>query len=191
MKRASVILGTILCLLLLVYGTLAYCAFFYYGPRIAREESRQEGWMQAIAEIEEECRHLSGNNRKLRSEQAIQREKRQAKLEKTVREEAARRALLDREFRGPVSGSDSEWKRRADERLLRAQQALDDFKKASSGSSANVRLTELRQQLEALRARRQEFQDLCERRDRLMVWPLPLIAPLFENGTGKEEKRWD
>ena len=187
MKRTCIILGTILCLLLLVYGTLAYCVFFYYGPRIAREESRQEGWEQAIAEIEEECRHLSDSNRKFRSEQSVQREKRQAKLEKTVRDEEARRALLDREFRGPVSGSGSEWKRRTDERLQRAQQALDDFKKNSSGSSANMRLTELRQQLEALRARQQEFQDLCERRDKLMVWPLPLIAPLFENGTSKEE----
>ena len=192
MKKTCVIIGAALLLVLLVYATLAYFVFFCYGPRIVEEESRQEGWLRAIAEVEKECRLIRENDRKSQDEWVRQTEKKKAesekqkaRLEKAVRDERARRSLLEQKFKGQHKLSDLEWKRKTDERLRQAQQALDSFEQKEmvgyKNDEANARLVELRRQLDALRARRQEFQDLCEMRDRLMVWPLPLIAPLFDD----------
>lgn len=154
-------------LVLLVYATLAYFVFFCYGPRIVEEESRQEGLSLAIAEVKEEYRMA-------RNAWA----KKKANLEKTVRDEKMRRSLLEKRFRGHPFGSDYEWQCRTDERIAQAQEALILFQKSSKEA---VRLMEAGRQLSALRVRQQELQDLCEMRDRLMVWPLPLIAPLFDD----------
>ena len=198
MKKTCVIIGAALLLVFFVYAMLAYLVFFCYGPRIVEEESRQEGWLQAITEIEEECRLISEADRKSQDEwvrqtkkKKVESEKQKTRLEKAVRDEKARRSLLEQKFKGHRKLSDLEWERKTDERLRQAQQALDSFEQKEmvgyKNDEANARLVELRRQLDALRARRQEFQDLCEMRDRLMVWPLPLIAPLFDDKKKKEQ----
>ena len=183
MKKVCIILGMMLFTILLVYGILAYCVFFYYGPRIAKEETRQAGWAQAVEELENECRQT-----------ADKLEKQKAKLEQNLKIEKSRIALLEKGLKGKNqhAWSDYDWKRRTENRLIRAQEALDLFEaNHKDDPKERRRILELRQQLEALRARQQELQDLYERRDKLMVWPLPLIAPYFEKETKQEQTQWN
>ncbi len=185
MKKICIILGMMLFTVLLVYGILAYCVFFYYGPRIAKEEARREGWAQAVEEIEEETRQVMDMAAKESDKKAKKSAKEKAILEQNVKIERSRRSLLDNDLEGTQAiPSNVEWKRRTDERLARAEAALDDYTKNCKDDAKSMpKLKELRQLLEALRARQQELQDLYEKRDKLMVWPLPLIAPYFEKET--------
>ena len=181
MKKVCIISGMVLFTVLLVYGTLAYCVFFYYEPRIAQEETRRAGWAQAVEELENECREAADEA----EQQREFREKQKAKLEQDRKIEKSRSALVEKGLKGrnQRGWSDYDWKRRTANRLIRAQEALDHFE---TNHKKRCRLLELRQQLEALRARQQVLQDLYEKRDRLMVWPLPLIAPYFEKETKQE-----
>lgn len=185
MKNECLILaGTLFVLLLLFYGILGYCVFFYYEPRIAEEEARQEGWALAITESEEEYRRTLD----AMARQETSRSKLKANLEETVKIEKSRKSLLEKNLKSRRRlPSDLEWRRRTNERFVRAQQALDDFEKQYSDHPEGMtRLAELRRQLETLRARQAEIRDLYEKRDKLMVWPLPLIAPFFEDETSHE-----
>lgn len=183
MKKTCIIVGMILLMILLVYGILAYCVFFYYEPRIEKEEARKEGWAQAIAEIEKECRQASDMWAKKNDAWG----KQKATLEKAFAIEKSRNALLGKGLKGDTRiPSDAEWRNRSKDRLDRAQEALDHFANSKDAPKEKARIMELRQQLDALRARQQELQDLYEKRDKLMVWPLPLIAPYFKKETTQE-----
>lgn len=178
MKKMCFFVGVALSLVLLVYAILAYCVFCRYNPRIAREEARQGEWLAAIAGNEDLCRRIQARAQR----NWDSRVKQKARLEKEVRDEASREALLRKNMKGYIGQSDVEWKRKAAERLARAQQVLADFEAESSKKDAEKDrgLMELRQQLATLRERQQELQDLRKKRDLLMVWPLPLIAPFVE-----------
>ena len=192
MKKAFLAIGAVLSTLLLVYGILVYCVFFYYEPRIEKEEARQEGWVQAIEELEYECRQVTDVMTKQRDSWG----KQKTKLEQTVKVEKSRSALMEKglEGRRRFGWSDYDWKRRTNERLAQAQKAFDNFRKDYKDDPKGMaRLEKLRQQLEALRARQQKLQGLYENRDKLMVWPLPIIAPYFNKETNQkqEQAKWN
>ncbi len=177
MKNVCIILGTILLVLLLVYGTLAYCVFFYYDPLIAKEASRQGGWIQAIDETEEECAQLT----RLLTKSKGERKRQKDKLEQTVKVESSRNSMAEKMFTRN-RWSDYDWRRRTRLRLKKAQKELDDFESNYERANEDIksRVVEVHKRLDILHTRQQTLEDLCEKRDKLMIWPLSLIAPLLE-----------
>lgn len=168
-------------LICIVYAVLGYFVFFRYGPLIEKEEARQEGWTAAIAEIEKECSRVAVDKRKAKAN--LDRER--GRLQKAVENEEVRASMLKKNLKGASSPSSEDWKRTTYERLARAQRALEDFDVGKGDTRHDEKVVELRQRLAALKARRDELQALYERRDCLMVWPLQLLAPHFENKSEK------
>ena len=181
MRNLLIGVAGLLALICIVYAVLGYFVFFRYGPLIEKEESRQEGWTAAIAEIEKECNRAAVDRRKAKAN--LDRER--GRLQKTVKNEEVRSSMLEKDLKGAHSHSSENWKQRTAERLASAQRALADFDAGKGDARHDEKVAELRQRLAALRARRDELQALYERRDCLMVWPLQLLAPYFDNKSEK------
>jgi DNA repair exonuclease SbcCD ATPase subunit len=185
MKRALKITAGLLVLFLLLYVALGCLVYCYYEPNIKSliadvelEASRQDGWDSAIAEIEEECRRLGVTQKNVLSAQERQRDR----LQQAVKDEKIRRSHLQKDIRGRLSRSSMEWNSRTEERLAQAQQALAEFKGPKKDAKVEAEIQALRQRLEALRDRKQALQSKQERlnlmiewRDKLKIWPLPMI----------------
>ena len=183
-KRILIVTAGLLALILLLYAVLGCLVYCHYEPAIESliadveaESSRQDGWDMAIAEIETECRRLGVVLGKDFAAQKRQKER----LQQAVKNEKDRQALLRKDLKGRFRWS-TEWRNRTEARLVRAQQALDGFKGPQKDAAMEAKIRFLRQQLEALRARKRNFQSiqdrldrLNERRDRLKIWPLPML----------------
>ncbi len=190
MKRTLKIAAGLLVLILLLYVALGCLVYCYYEPNIKSliadvelEASRQDGWDSAIAEIEEECRRLGVTQKNVLSAQERQRDR----LQQAVKDEKIRRSHLQKDIRGRLSRSSMEWNSRTEERLAQAQQALAKFEGPKKDAKVEAKIQALRQRLEALRDRKQALQSKQERlnlmiewRDKLKIWPLPMIDRFVE-----------
>ena len=185
MKRTLKITAGLLVLVLLLYVALGCLVYCYYEPNIKSlvadielEASRQDGWDSAFSEIEEECRRLGVIQKNMLSAQESQRDR----LQQAVRDEKVRCSQLKKDIWGRSSRWSMEWKLRTEERLAQAQQALAEFKGPKKDAKVEAKIQALRQRLEALRDRKQALQSKQERlnlmiewRDKLKIWPLPMI----------------
>ena len=171
MKRTLKITAGLLVLILLFYVALACLVYGYYEPQIKLEMERQDGWNMAIAEIEDECRRLGSSQ----SRDFAAQERQRARLEQAVNDEKVRRSQLQRDIMGRSSRWSAEWKLRAEARLAQAQQALAAFDGPKKDPAVEAKIESLRQQLAALSARRDRLKLMIEWRDRLKIWPLPMI----------------
>ena len=197
MRKALVIVAGLLVLVLVFYvamGSLVYC---YYEPNIEllmaevdAEALREDGWNQAVTEIEDECRRLGGVQCR-----GIELQKRQRdRLQQSVKVEEIRTGHLKKSLRDQRFRSSVEWRLRTEARLVRAKQALAEFDGPRKDAKLEAQIQKLRQKLDALRIRRQEFQVLQDRlnlmiewRDRLKIWPLPMIDRLGEEKISEEQ----
>jgi hypothetical protein len=171
MKRALKIAAGLLALVLLLYVALGCLIYFYYEPQIKLEMKRQDGWNMAIAEIEDECRRLGSFQSKDLAAQKRQRDR----LQQEVNDEKVRRSQLERGIWGRSNRWSTEWMLRTEARLEQAQQALAEFDGPKKDPAVEAKIESLHKQLAALRVRRDRLHLLIEWRDRLKIWPLPVI----------------
>lgn len=171
MKRTLKITAGLLVLILLLYVALGCLVYCYYEPQIKLEMERQDGWNMAIAEIEDECRQLGVSQNRDFAAQKRQR----TRLEQAVNDQKVRRSHLQKDIRGRSSRWSTEWKSRTEERLAQAQQALAEFDGPKKDKAVEAKIESLRQQLAALCVRRDRLKLMIEWRDRLKIWPLPMI----------------
>ena len=199
-KMKSVIKATagLLVLILLGYVALGCLVYGYYEPSIKSlmadvnaESSRQRGWEEALTEIEEECRRLEAVQNNALSVQWKQKDR----LQQAVKNEEIRNSLLRKSIKDEKLQSAVEWKLRTEARLEQAQQALAKFEGPKKDAKVEAKIQTLRQKLGALRVRRQVFQTMQDRlnlmiewRDRLKIWPLPLIDRFVEKEEPPAEK---
>ena len=197
MKRMFMVMAGLLVLSLLIYVALGCLVYCYYEPNIQSlvadvelEASRQDGWDLAIAEIEEECRRIEETQRKELSAQERQKDR----LQQAVKIEERRNSQLKNDFRGRSSRWSREWKLRTEERLAQAQRALAELEGPKSDPKLEAKIKMLRERLEALRVRKQSFQAMLDRlnlmiewRNRLKIWPLPIIDRFVNNDSTGEK----
>lgn len=176
MKRTLKITVGLFVLILLLYVALGCLVYCYYEPQIKLEMGRQDGWNMAIAEIEDECRRLGFSQSKDIAAQKRQRDR----LQQAVNDEKVRRSQLKRDIRGRSSRWSTEWKLRTEIRLAQAQQALAEFDGPKKDKAVEAKIESLRQQLAALRARRDRLTLMIEWRNRLKIWPLSMIDRFVE-----------
>ena len=184
MKSVIKVTAGLLVLILLGYVALGCLVYGYYEPQIKMEKERQDGWNVAITEIEDECRRLRIAQNKDFAEQKRQKDW----LQQAVKAEQVRLAHLEKNLNDNKFRSSVEWKERTNERLEQAQQALDEFNGSSKDTKLGDKIRSLNQQLETLRIRRDRLSLMIEWRDRLKIWPLPLIDRFVEKEEPPAEK---
>lgn len=184
MKSTLKITAGLLMLILLLYVALGCLVYCYYEPQIKLEMERQDGWNMAIAEIEDECLRLGSTQDQDFAAQQRQRDR----LQRAVNDEKARYSQLKKDLMGRSSGWSTEWKLRTEARLARAQQALSAFDGPKKDKAVEAKIGSLHQQLVALRARRDRLKRMIEWRDRLKIWPLPLLDRFVEEEEPSGEK---
>ena len=163
---------------------------------------KQDRWNSAITEIEDECRRLGASQSNELARQKRQKERLQQAVEnESVRLSHLRKSLrMDDKFRSSV-----EWRLKTEERLTRAQRALAEFDGPKKDAKVEAKIQKLRQQLEALQVQALQFQKrlealrvqkqvkldrlnlMVEWRDRLKIWPLPMIDRFVDEEEPPEE----
>jgi len=184
MKRLLVATTGLLVLILLVYVALGCLVYGYYEPQIKLEKERQGGWNAAITEIEDECRRL----RIAQNKDFVEQKRQKDRLQQAVKAEEVRLTHLEKGANDNKFRSSVEWRLRTNERLAQAQQALDEFNGSSKDTKLGDKIRSLYQRLETLRIRRDRLNLMIEWRDRLKIWPLPLIDRYVEKEEPPAEK---
>ena len=138
----------------------------------------------AIAEIEDECRRLGSFQSKEFAAQKRQRDR----LQQAVNDEKVRRSHLKKDIWGRSNRWSMEWMLRTEARLEQAQQALAEFDGPKKDRAVEAKIESLRRKLAALRVRRDRIHRLVEWRDRLKIWPLPLIDRFVAEEESRGEK---
>ena len=184
MKSTLKITAGLLMLILLLYVALGCLVYCYYEPQIKLEMERQDGWNMAIAEMEDECRRLVSSQNNDFAAQRRQRDQ----LQQAVNDEKVRNSQLKKDPWRRAHRWSVEWELRTEARLARAQQALSAFDGPKKDKAVEAKIGSLHQQLVALRARRDRLKRMIEWRDRLKIWPLPLLDRFVEEEEPSGEK---